>query len=148
MGTVFNFDEKIQALDIKEAIVESVAETQYAPLGFVRGQLHYGEDGTGYQISPKYKSEGYALQKEELNPVPGLGTPDLFVTGDFYNSLEEVVNKSAYSFTIDGTDEKAPKLELKYGDEIYALNDQNKEYYSNEILKPYLVSKIKTELGL
>jgi hypothetical protein len=148
MGNVFNFDDKIQAINIKETIVTSVAETQYAPIGFIRGQLHYGEDGTGHQISPKYRKEGYAIDKEAMNPVPGLGTPDLFVTGDFYNSIKEDVSSSKYSFTIEGTDEKAPKLELKYGNEIYALNDQNKEYYANEILKPYIVTKLKNELGL
>lgn len=148
MGTIFALNDRIQAVNIRATIVKSVDETKYAPVAFVRGQLHYGEDKTGHQIAPKYKSEGYAIAKEELNPVPGLGTPDLFVTGDFYNGIQEVVNATGYSFTIESNDEKAPKLELKYGEDIYGLNEENQGYYATEVLKPRLIINIKNELGL
>lgn len=148
MGTIFALNDRIQAVNIRATIVKSVDETKYAPPSIIRSQLHYGEDGTGHQISPKYKSEGYAISKEDLNPVPGLGTPDLFLKGDFTNNIEEVVNQSSYSFTLDSTDYKAPKLELEYGPQIYDMNQQNKEYYATEILKPRLIENLKNQLGL
>lgn len=148
MGTIFDFNNKIRAVNIKETISKSVEETKDAAVSFVKGQLHYGEDGSGHLLNPKYKSRQYAKKKEAENPIPGFGTPDLFLKGDFTAGIEEVVNASSYSFTIDSTDSKAPKLEGQYGKEIYALNDQNKEYYSTEILKPHLIENLKNQLGL
>lgn len=148
MGNVFNLTDRIALLDPKEIIISSIEQTKDKSPDIVRSQLHYGEDGTGHQISPKYKQEGYAIAKEEQNPIPGLGTPDLFVTGDFTSEIEEVVDASSYSIIIDSTDYKAAKLELEYGPQIYQLNDTNQLYYNNEILKPVIIQNIKAVLGL
>jgi len=99
-------------------------------------------------ISPMYRSEGYAEFKESINPKPGKGNPDLFVTGEFYNGLFVSFNKAAYTFTVANRDEKAPKLERKYGEKIYGLNKENKGYFATEILKPKLIGKLRDQLGL
>lgn len=148
MGTVFNLTDKIELLDAKEIIVKSLEQTKDKMPDIVRSQLHYGEDGTGHQISPKYREEGYAIAKEEMNPVPGLGTPDLFLTGDFTSEIIEDVDASSFSINIDSKDYKAAKLELEYGPQIYELNETNQEYYNQEILKPAIVDNIKAVLGL
>lgn len=148
MGTIFALNDKIKVVNIKLTIAKSVEETKDATVGIVKGQLHYGEDSSGHLISPKYKSNQYAKNKQEENPIPGFGTPDLFLKGDFTAGIKEVVDASSYSFTIDSEDSKAPKLEAQYGGEIYGMNDQNKEYYANEILKPHLVENLKNQLGL
>lgn len=107
-----------------------------------------GEDTTGHFISPGYKRQTYAEMKESMNPKPGLGNPDLFLTGEFYNSLQFNINKSQMTFTVNSKDDKATKLEKKYGEKIYGLNSENKGYFSNEILRPKIVSELRKAIGV
>lgn len=147
MGHMFSLLDRLDKVELKPIIILCLEQSQYEILAFNRGQLYDGKDNTGSLISPMYAEERYAIVKEEENPVPGLGIPDLFVTGDFYNGMGVVVNSSQYNFTISSRDIKAPKLELKYKN-IYGLDPENTGYFSNEILKPKIVTELKERLGL
>lgn len=148
MSTIFDFNKRIQAVEIRPIIALCVEQSQYEILAFNRGQLYMGEGSNDKLLSPSYRSEGYAEFKESMNPKPGLGTPDLFLTGAFYNSLQMDVNKSQMTFTVGSKEEKAPKLERKYGEKIYGLNSENKAYFSQEILRPKIVDKLRSAIGV
>ena len=148
MGTIANFNQRIQRVDFRSTVILCMEQSQYEILSFNRGQLFMGETSTDKLISPMYRSEGYAEFKESINPKPGKGVPDLFVTGEFYNGLFVSFNKVKYTFTVASRDSKAPKLERKYGEKIYGLNSENKGYFATEILKPKLIARLRTELCL
>ena len=147
MGMMFDLLDRLDRVELKPIIVLCVEQSQYEILAFNRGQMFDGYTNKGTPITPQYKTEGYALSKEYENPKPGLGTPDLFVTGAFYNGMGVVVSAAEYSFKIVNSDEKAPKLELKY-DDIYGLDEQNTQYFAGEILKPKIVTELVKQLGL
>lgn len=148
MGTIFAFDNAIQRIQVRPIIALCLEQSQYEVLSFNRGQLYMGEDNKGRLLSPMYRSQAYADFKESLNPKPGYGIPDLFVTGEFYNSIQIKVNPSQFTFTIFSENSKAPKLERKYGQNIYGLNEENKQYFGNEIIRPKIVAEFKKQIGL
>jgi len=148
MGRMFDLLDRLDATEIKPIIVLCLEQSQYEWLGLNRGQLHDGQDNTGHLQSPLYESERYAEHKNEVNPVPGMGVPDFFVTGDYYNSLKLVINQSQWNINTysEGVD-YAPKLEAKWHNN-YGLDPTNKTYFSGEIVKPKLMNELKGKLGL
>lgn len=148
MGRMFDLLDRLDKTEIQPIIILCLNESQYEILAFNRGQLYAGQDNKGSLQSPIYAEERYAIHKEEENPVPGLGIPDLFVTGEYYNSLKLTVNQSQYNFTIfsEGVD-YAAKLEAKWN-KSYGLDPENTSYFANEILQPKIVIELKTQLGL
>jgi len=108
-----------------------------------------GEGADDRMLSPLYKSEAYAEFKESLNPKPGKGRPDYFLHGDFYNGMFVRFDKSKYTYTVGSKDAKAPKIEKRTSEkQLYGLNSENKGYFATEILKPKLIARLRTELGL
>lgn len=146
MGDLRNISTRFQtAVDLyDETLQQTIAET--AP-GFVpetiQVQLTSGIKSTGLKITPQYATTYYSGKKFKLNPLAGLGTPDLKVSGTFYEGIAVVVN--AKSFVTSSNVDYADKLELQYGSEIYGLTAENKSYYSTEIVKPALFAKIREQ---
>jgi hypothetical protein len=145
---MFALLDRLDPTELKPIIILCLNQSQYEWLGLNRGQLHDGQDNTGHLQSPDYAEERYALHKNADNPVPGLGVPDFFVTGDYYNSIQVKVNASQYAITTysSGVD-YAPKLEAKW-DRNYGLDPENLGFFSSEILKPKIIGELKKELGL
>lgn len=145
---MFDLLNRLDVTDLKQIVTLCINQSQYEILAFNRGQLYAGQDNTGSLQSPIYAEERYAIHKEEENPVPGLGIPDLYVSGNYYNSLKLTVNQSQYNFTIfsEGVS-YAPKLEAKWN-RSYGLDPENTSYFANEILQPKIVIELKTQLGL
>lgn len=73
-------------------------------------QLAEGKDRHGDSMGTTipYKSAEYATFKNQLNPIPGLGVPDLRLTGDYWDSIQAVVKNR--EFEMIATDSKAPIL--------------------------------------
>jgi hypothetical protein len=140
MGTVRNLLQRFQAFDYDAARQAAVEETKDQIVVFVKQQLKSGYLSTGGRIRPYYATIQYAAKKFNMNRLPGFGTPDLLVTGDFYKGIGVVVTTT--SFTTDSTDDKAPKLELAYTSYIYGLSPENLINYG-QIVKPVLFEKIK-----
>lgn len=147
MGTAFQLLDLLDKIQLRPIVVMCVEQSQYEILAFNRGKLYEGRNRYGQPISPQYQSGEYAEAKQDHNPKPGLGVPDLYVTGEFYNGMFMVVNASQYSFTIESKDEKATKLEVKYKD-IFGIAPEDNGYLANEILKPKIVKEMVKQLGL
>jgi hypothetical protein len=149
MGTMFLLLDRLDKVEIKPVIFLCLEQSQYEWLGLNRGQLHDGQDNTGSLQSPLYASEQYALGKEEMNPVPGLGVPDFFVSGDYYNSIQVKVLRGEYSIYTysNGSVPYSGKIEENWP-RNYGLDPTNKAFFANEILKPKIVMELKKELGL
>lgn len=145
MGTLRNLSERFQlALDAyDQTLQETIEETKGQIITYNQQQLYSGITSNGSKITPQYGTPSYAKIKYNDNPSAGLGTPDLYLYGDFYNGMGVVVNQK--SFVTSSSDSKAGKLELKYGSEIYGLDAQNSTSYSLESVRPILFAKIKSQ---
>ena len=80
-----------------------------------------------------------------MNPLPGLGTPDLKVTGAFYSGIRVDYNSGV--LTTKSSDEKADELEKKYQD-IYGLGGNFKKGFIKNSLRPALNKEITSLTGL
>lgn len=89
-----------------------------------------GQDSTGNKLRP-YRSMKYARAKNQMNPAPGLGNPDLKLTGAFQRSF--FVQASGSKVFLDAHDEKVEKLERKYGDKILGLTDDSMHKYRRQL---------------
>jgi hypothetical protein len=145
---MFALLDRLDRTELTPIIILCLETSKYEWLSLNRGQLHDGQDNTGRLQSPDYADERYAVHKNEENPVPGLGVPDFFVTGDYYNSIQMTVNASQYSITTYSQGVPyGPKLEAKWS-RNYGLDPENLGFFSHEIVRPKVVKELVKELGL
>lgn len=110
----------------------------------LRAQLYEGTRGDGQKIG-EYNNAGNADFKHDLNPLPGLGNVDLFITGAYYSRFQLEVGSSTYAFT--NSDSKAGKLEAKYGSEINRLAPDTRVRVWKEVMRSEVVSIISQRTG-
>lgn len=119
---------KLEAINVASIVVESVEDTEKDFIeANTTGQLLFGIDKNDQRITPGYKSKYYAKKKALINPLPGLGTPDLKVSGNFYDKMRIKVNRE--NIEISSGVDYAKRLEENYGDSIYGLNDKQRPAY-------------------
>jgi len=82
-----------------------------------------GERPDGRKIG-KYSSANaeYAIFKNQINPLAGIGNVDLLLTRSFTGKMFVEVTGKGYEF--DSTDSKTANLLIKYGNEIMGLNQE------------------------
>ncbi len=80
-----------------------------------------------------------------MNPLPGEGVPDLFLTGEFQRQMD--VEISGNVIDVISKDEKGPELEDKYQD-IFGLGTNYKAKWLDTNLGPTVRKKISTFTGL
>lgn len=148
MGFVGNFQRLKNAwasVDLVKEVSAIAADNEKAIADYNREQLFkQGEDSDGRKLR-KYRRPRYARVKHEMNPLPGLGNPDLFVTGDFHRSIFTDVRGPRIIF--DAKDWKVEKLAGQYGESIFGLHDDSRRRVWVEVLRPPLLPRINTITG-
>jgi len=131
--------------DLPEKALQIVAEVQDEIIKYnTEKQLMLGIDNQGRKLSPKYSRVRYARAKNSRNPLPGLGTPDLNLTGSFHSNFYLVMKGNEFSFL--SSDEKADKLTAKYGNSIFGLTEENEELVNLELIYPKLIEWILSQV--
>ena len=147
MATPGDILDSLEEMDVEAIIKESVQEVSEEYVKRNLDQLYEGLDSEGQKITPKYRRNKYARVKNEMNPLPGLGTPDLFVTGAFYEGTE--VRLEGEDLVEESSVDYAKDLEQKYGEEqIWGLDEENHDEFVNEDLQPLIIEKISEQTGL
>lgn len=154
MLTIVSLAKRFESLNTDAIIADSLEETKDSFAELNKQQMRAGKTKTGDKIgsttnpnnqtSNYYKWKKYAAAKNDMNPLPGLGNPDLFLTGSFYDGIDVEIGSNV--FDIISTDEKGPELEDKYPD-ILGLGSNFKKEYLDE-LKPVVMDKISNFTGL
>jgi hypothetical protein len=103
-----------------------------------------GLDSRGKKIR-RYRNRHYAAKKHQMNAAPGLGTPDLRLTGAFQRSLS--LHAGGSSAEVIGNDDKTGDLLAAFGEDILGLNEESKDQYRNESLNPALARRIAAKTG-
>lgn len=136
---------RAEKLDTDKVINEAFDESTEDFAEKNREQLFTGQTKAGGKITYKYRNNKYARVKNQMNPIPGLGTPDLKVTGSFYRGIRADVSGDVIQ--VQSTDEKGKDLEAKYAD-IFGLGGEFKSSFLNDGLGPRIQQKITTLVGL
>lgn len=129
MATIKNLRDKWKALKIRAIISQSIEATQSSYIELQKAQLYagYNQDGSKIGDDNPYRSEAYAEIKEQKNPLPGFGNPDLFLTGATYEGIEVTITDKAIK--IESRDIKFKKLDTKYQHAFTGLGGKYKENY-------------------
>ena len=147
MATPGEILEELEQLDIDALVRESVEEVSTEYIKKNLDQLYEGLNSEGQKILPRYRSNKYARVKNEMNSAPGLGTPDLFLTGAFYAGSkarlegDDIVEESSVEYSKD--------LENRYDpNQIWGLDEENHDEFVNEDLQTLIIEKISEQTGL
>lgn len=124
----------------------SIQTTQSSFIELQKAQLHAGFNSDGSKIgdSQPYASEVYAEKKEQQNPLPGFGNPDLFLTGSTYDGIELKID--ANKITILSRDSKFNKLNKRYDFAFAGLGGKYKANYL-EFLQTVIIKNTQKELS-
>jgi len=134
--TIREFHNKIKTLDIQYLKEQSVWLNRDEIIRLNQSQLHLGENASGGQLSPLYRSKIYAEFKASLSTYEAPNyVPDLYLTGNFYKSFNIDIGRNEYD--IFSNDNKADDLMLKYKD-IFGLTDKNKEIAMQLVTKTFV----------
>ena len=143
MATIAEMLRRFQAIDLTAEAAEIITDNPDELLNLERKQLfEMGEDSKGQKLKP-YRNPKYARAKNELNPLPGLGTPDYYVTGDFQRSLTLAVQGQSVIF--DATNYKLEFL-LDRSPELLGVTDDSISAYRG-VLLPAIVRRIMIKTG-
>jgi hypothetical protein len=148
MGWVANFEalrDAWKSINLVTEVSDIAANHEKELADYNREQLYKkGQDSTGKPLK-QYRSPKYAAVKHEMNPLPGLGKPDLFVTGEFHKSIFAQVRNRSIIF--DAADPKVEFLAAHYGEPIFGLQHENEVRAWVEILRPPLKIRINYITG-
>ena len=143
MNCIETYMAKLQAVinDFDAIIEQAVIDTKAEVITLNQTQLLHGFGSDDKRLGT-YRNPEYKKQKMTMNPLAG-GFVDLKLTGSFHRLFYvELKNKS---ILVKSSDSKWEELQLKYGDNIFGLNTDNKKIYGktvnkrlNEIIKQKL----------
>ena len=118
---------------------ECIEEVKEPVIGLNTSQLYdEGVDADGNHLT-KYRNPTYAHIKNSMNPGPGFGRPDLYLTGEFQQNMNLRVEGDV--FEIDSSDVKSAELKDKYGEKIFGLTQESKQEAWPIVRQP-LVEKV------
>ena len=146
---ILELNKRIKSIDKLLLMQQTIEMNEKEIIDLNRQQLSKGIDATGGKIKPKYKRDKkgdvsrYARKKAQMNPTPGLETPDLKLSENLYSEMDLVVgipNDKAYSITsyVDYLKYLIPK----YGD-VFNLTKENVEKLKKKITNDYLKLWVK-----
>lgn len=144
LDTVLNSESEIDG-NLEVQASEVVRENDNVLIDMNTEKLKHGKTSTGDSISPEYASDDYAEMKQDMNPRPGFGIPDLFLEGDFQGGF--FVEEMEGGWDIDSKDEKRNKLAAKYGEEIFGNTEEDEQEFNKEYILPELVEWIMETLN-
>ena len=134
----------------KEAIVdECLTELMPIVVELNLSQLSHGTNAKGGKFR-KYRNAVYARKKSAMNPTPGLGNPDLNLTGKFWKEFKASIMDQSIEWRSE--DSKATWLEegtsrMQAFEDIYGLIPGSMGILRTEFLILFN-DKLRVKIGL
>jgi hypothetical protein len=145
MSDFWTVNKRIQAINLDELKMQAVEAEAGRILTLNKEQLNKGETWKGSKIKPKYKSPYYSRKKNKLNSVPGLGVPDINLSGKLQNRMNISFQNNA-TYSIWSFVDYAAFVLPRYLN-ILGLSDKNEEK-----IQPFTTARLgqlfKKEAGL
>lgn len=137
-------------VNLKEALPGLLVEAGPELVQKVRNQLNTGTDATMNKITPKYADAyyggAYTREKNQMNPLPGKGTPDLYLTGFLYQGLTLKAEGGTYDITSEVDYFTAPQI-AQYGDEVFKVSDDNKSAFNQKTFGPLIMNYVENTVN-
>lgn len=151
MADALDLLEDLEFLNLDNIAIGIMEANDDVMVELNKDQLHQGLNSEGGLIGDykAYRNAVYAFEKYRMNPEPGLGNPDLNLSGDHYAAMYAKVRGNDYEQ--GSTDEKSRKLERKYSEGkagIYGLNEESREILTEKYLRPAWQAQVEKETGL
>src|SRR5580765_1735888 len=130
MSRLTDLLDKLKAADEAaqtQAVLEIITRHKAQLIDANQLQLFAGRNSKGGQLG-QYRNPEYALFKNRLNPLPGLGVWDLKLTGRLYDGM--VADTSKFPIDIDSTDSKASKFRDA---DAFGLDNKSLDDYREEV---------------
>jgi hypothetical protein len=143
MATIGKIATKFRALNTDEVVTAAFRTSTDGFTEEQKKQLYAGFDKEGKRLQ-KYRNNKYARVKNEMNPGPGLGNPDLYVTGAYFGGIK--TNVQGLSLHIESSDAKGPELETKY--KPYGLGGGYKQEFIRGIYRPNFRKQVRLKTGV
>ncbi|MEI7792653.1 MAG: hypothetical protein WCI57_04185 [Candidatus Berkelbacteria bacterium] len=149
MTTIRDLQQNLKSFNpLYESIKAAQANTKEMIL-LNLGQLFIGENNQGNSFK-KYRWEDYAQQKNQQNPRPGLGYPDLKLTGGFYKGFFATVTSNGIVMGSHG--KHAQWLEEYYSRRgqqlIYGLHEENMKQWIEDCFMVDYAKAVDDHTGL
>ena len=153
-------ERMIAGAQTAESMLGQWVRDELAPLSgvavsMVREQLMDGKRADGKDLSPSYikdpyfetrkQAVAYMLYKQRITPNPRRNrtAPNLYITGEFHNSLYADLGQDAME--IRSAAAWGDDVMNKYGRESFGLSDVHLDEL-RERMKPALIERIKTQI--
>lgn len=138
-------NDKIKALErfqktANERIIEACKPYEPEIIDMNTEQLFAGETSLNKPIEPAYRPLTISIKRAKGQPT---GRVTLKDEGDFYGAF--FVNFGREYLALGSNDEKALKLERKYGKDIYGLSEENQDDLCVMIL-PDVIKQLRKTL--
>ena len=144
MSSIRAFAQKVEALNIDTALQTAFTANEREIADQNRKQLYAGFDKKGQRLK-KYRNSKYARVKNQMNPVPGLGNPDFFLTGAFQRAISVQVQGGTIRTLMN--DSKSDDL-LKRDPDIIGLGGEFKKELIDTKLRPAFLAEVKKSLKI
>lgn len=144
--TLAEMMRRVESLDLRNETIRVFEERTPEIIDMNTGQLMSGVSSNSESIQPEYYNEDYASLKQQLNPAPPKGVPDLNLTGSFHSGFRVEVKSDSLEFS--SIDEKTDYITKKYSDDIFGLTKENKREFSLGYLFEDLKDYITRTTGL
>lgn len=158
MASPMDLLETLQSVDIVQVASDSLSEFPEEMVMLNREQLMEGKLSTGLDITPSYfddpffksreAAQRYSDWKDKITPNPKRkrGTPNLFITGPFHESLDLEVTRGEYLFT--SSFHKAQDIFSKFSEDVAGLTEDSKEILKEEGLQETWQENVEKATGL
>lgn len=143
MTTVAGMIRKLESLVIFQEVQKILQDHKAEFAEMNRQQWKEGKRSTGNPIG-KYRNGQYAMIKNEINSLPGLGNVDLILTRGTVESITTDITGQSIVFKI-GDDSHGV---IRYGENILGLAPENKERVKINIILPELLQSIRQKTGM
>lgn len=144
MRDILDLRNALDSFSVAREAVGAVSRTADVIAELNVEQLKSGVTSQGTKIKPSYRSKEYAEMKQAMNPDPGLGNPDLILTGRFVSSFEVDVDSDEFEVLADDPN----SLEEKYGEDIYGMEENQQDYYTHEVFFDEFAERFETITGI
>lgn len=134
-----------ESFNIVDATAEAMIENDQQVLTLNKAQLYNAGLKNDNDIAGLYRSVGYALEKNRMNPKPGYGVVDLKLTGQFYSQFYLKVSNDSYE--IGSTDSKAEALVKRYSPLIFGLTPESRLKAWQDFLRAAVVKSLAEHTG-
>lgn len=116
--------KNMQAFNVELNTKIAILTNQETAIKANQNQLLDGEDSKGNEITPSYVNDGYAKFKNQKNPRPGFGTPDVNNTGEFFSKFFMDIKGDNVLISSASRKLNFPSIQ-QYGKDIFGIQRQN-----------------------